>query len=140
MLDLSSLRKAILSLERALGFADKRLADCGNVPDEEIEVIKAGIIQNFEFTYELCWKFMKRWLEMNLTPGIMDGVSRKELFRNALEQKLIADFTSWVRYHELRNTTSHSYNREVAEEIYSITTDFLKDALFLLKALEARND
>ncbi len=140
MLDLSSLRKAVLSLERALSFADKRLADCSNVPDEEIEVIKAGVIQNFEFTYELSWKFMKRWLEMNLMPGIMDGVSRKELFRNALEQKLIADFNSWVRYHELRNTTSHTYNREIADEIYSFTNAFLKDAIFLLKALEVRND
>ncbi|KUO49287.1 MAG: nucleotidyltransferase [Desulfitibacter sp. BRH_c19] len=139
MLDLSSLRKAVLSLERALGFTGERLA-ISNISVEEEEVIKAGVIQNFEFTYELCWKFMKRWLELNLMPGLLDGASRKELFRNALEQKLISDFSSWVRYHELRNTTSHTYNREVADEIYSITNDFLEDATYLLKALEARND
>ncbi|MBS4026155.1 MAG: nucleotidyltransferase substrate binding protein [Clostridia bacterium] len=139
LLDLSSLRKAVLSLERALNFANKRLA-ISNILLDEKEVIQAGVIQNFEFTYELCWKYMKRWLELNLIPGLLDGATRKELFRNALEQKLILDFSSWTRYHELRNITSHTYNREVADEIYSSTNGFLRDAIFLLKALEARND
>lgn len=139
LLDLSSLRKAILSMERAQNFANERLA-INDISLDEKEVIQAGVIQNFEFTYELCWKFMKRWLESNLMPGLLDGATRKELFRNALEQKLISDFSSWVRYHELRNTTSHTYNRDVAEEIYTISKDFLEDAIYLLKSLEVRND
>jgi len=139
LLDLSSLRRAISSMERARNFADERLAH-NNISIDEKEVIQAGVIQNFEFTYELCWKFMKRWIELNLTPGLLDGATRKELFRNALEQKLISDFSIWVRYHEIRNTTSHTYNRDVAEEIYSVSKAFLADAIYLLSALEARND
>ncbi|WP_153725333.1 nucleotidyltransferase substrate binding protein [Heliorestis convoluta] len=139
MLDLSSLRKAVASLERALNFAQVRLAN-NNISLDEKEVIQAGVIQNFEFTYELCWKFMKRWLELNLMPGLLDGATRKELFRHAVEQKLISDFSIWVKYHELRNTTSHTYNREVADEIYGMSKVFLEDALYLLKSLEVRND
>lgn len=139
VLDLSSLKKAIALMERAWEFADERL-NTKDISLAEKEVIQAGVIQNFEFTYELCWKFMKRWLEINLMPGLLDGVTRKELFRNALEQKLILDFFSWVKYHELRNTTSHTYNRDVADSIYSVSKDFLKDAKYLLEALEARND
>lgn len=139
ILELSSLRKAIFSMERALNFAEKRLED-SHISVDEQEVIKAGIIQNFEFTYELCWKYMKRWLEANLMPGLLDGATRKELFRNALENMLISDFFSWVRYHEYRNTTSHTYNSNVADEIYKICRDFYKDARFLLEALEIRND
>ena len=138
-LNLNSLKKAISSMERALNFAEKRLGSA-DVSMDEKEVIQAGVIQNFEFTYELCWKFMKRWLEANLMPGLLDGATRKELFRNALEQKLISDFFSWVKYHELRNTTSHTYNRNVADEIYSMSKDFLKDAIYLLDSLEVRND
>jgi len=82
---------------------DERFA-LNNIATDEKEVIQAGVIQNFELTYELCWKFMKRWLELNLMIGLMDGTIGKELFRNALENKLISDFFSWVRYHELRNT------------------------------------
>jgi nucleotidyltransferase substrate binding protein (TIGR01987 family) len=139
MLDLSSLKKAISSMQRAQNFVDERLAS-GNISPDEHELIKAGIIQNFEFTYELCWKFMKRWLELNISPGLLDGVTRKELFRNALEHKLISDFEAWVRYHELRNISSHTYNEDAADKIYSIAKDFLEHAILFLKALEARND
>jgi hypothetical protein len=51
-LDLSSLKKAVASLDKALKVAaDDRLDD---MPEDQQEVIKAGVIQNFEFTYELC--------------------------------------------------------------------------------------
>lgn len=138
-LDLSSLERGIASLERALHYANVRAHghDCF---EDENEIIKAAVAQNFEFTYELCWKFMKRWLELNLMPGAMDGVSRKELFRNAVEQKLITDFSTWIVYHELRNTASHTYNPEVAEEIFEAAKEFYKDAKALLEAIEARND
>ena len=52
-LELSSLIKAISSLERALRVASEKLAQ-DNVTTDEIETIKAGVIQNFEFTYDLC--------------------------------------------------------------------------------------
>ena len=60
-LDLSSLQKAVNSFERAIKVADIMIK--GDVDTDTEEVIRAGVIQNFEFTYELCWKFMKRWLE-----------------------------------------------------------------------------
>ena len=107
---------------------------------DEVEVIKAGVIQNFEFTYELCWKLMKRWLEMNLSPGLMEGVTRKQLFRYAAENFLIEDFNAWLLYHELRKKTSHTYDQEVANEIFNNAGMFLKDAKKFLKALEVRND
>lgn len=138
MLDLSSLKKAVASLAKAHNFASERLA-CQISPDEK-DVIQAGVIQNFEFTYELCWKFMKRWLEANLIPGLLDGATRKELFRYALEHKLITDFSAWVRYHELRNTTPYTYNKDVADEIYNVSKSFLDDAIYVLQALDVRND
>ncbi|MGF7184897.1 nucleotidyltransferase substrate binding protein (TIGR01987 family) [Desulfitispora alkaliphila] len=83
---------------------------------------------------------MKQWLELNLMPGQLNGATSRELFRNAVEQKLIPDSSSWVRYHELRNSTSHAYNMEVAEEIYLASKSFLEDAVYLLGALEDYNE
>jgi hypothetical protein len=49
-LDLSNLRKAILSLEKALNVASpQKLAA---MEQEQQEVIKAGVIQNFALAYE----------------------------------------------------------------------------------------
>ena len=102
--------------------------------------IKAGVIQHFEFTYELCWKFIKRWLETNVSATAVDGVTRRELFRLGAENRLIDDVEQWMRYHEARNLTSHIYQPEIAEKVYNTAHDFARDAARLLAALEARND
>ena len=137
-LDLSSLQKAVRSLDRALGVAAPGRLE--SMPAEQQEVIKAGVIQNFEFTYELCWKFMKRWLESNISPMIADGVTRRELFRLAAENLLIEDVEQWMIYHDARNQTAHIYDLEIAQEVYETTRGFVRDARKLLQALEARND
>lgn len=139
MLDLSSLQKACASLERGLNYATDRFSS-GLVNSDEAEILKAAVIQNFEFTYELCWKFMKRWVDVNYSESMTAGLSRRQLFRLAIENRLMDDFDRWLRYHELRNLTSHTYDRDVADEIFEAAGDFLKDAVDLLGRLEAKND
>jgi nucleotidyltransferase substrate binding protein (TIGR01987 family) len=102
-------------------------------------VVRAGVIQNFEFTYELCWKYMRRWLETNIGRSSGEGVARRELFRMARENHLIADVDAWMRYHEARNDTSHAYNRAKADEVFEVSKKFLADAQTLMAELERRN-
>ena len=102
--------------------------------------LKAGVIQNFEFTYELSWKFIKRWLETNFTRDDYDGLSRRDLFRHAFEAGLIKDIESWFEYNEKRNLTSHTYNKITAEDVYSCIPNFIEDAKYLLSQLESRNN
>ena len=136
-LELSSLQKAVSALAGVLAKSDDR--DFMSHQDEVTRnAIRAGAIQHFEFTYELCWKFIKRWLETNVTA--VDGVTRRELFRLAAENRLIDNVEQWMRYHEARNLTSHIYQPEIAERVYNIAHDFARDAARLLAALEARND
>jgi nucleotidyltransferase substrate binding protein (TIGR01987 family) len=138
-LELSSLRKAIASLDRAWVFVNHKISN-QVLEQNELEVLKAAVIQNFEFTYELCWKFMKRWLSINSTPDLMVGITRKQLFRYAAENQLIDKFDSWILYHELRNKTSHTYDILVADEIFLSAGEFLQDAKIFLNAIEVRND
>lgn len=105
-----------------------------------METIKAGVIQNFEFTYELCWKFMKRWIEQNIGSEIVDGVTRRELYRVSAENKLIDDISKWMEFHKARNSTSRIYDSDIAEEVYGIAVEFLPYAKEFLKRLEERND
>lgn len=136
-LDLSSLEKGVLSLEAALRVAAS--AKAATFTAEEKKVITAGVIQNFEFTYELCWKFMRRWIEVNIGRHQSEGVPRRELFRLANENHLISDVDTWMGYHQARNDTSHTYDSVKAEEIFKAAARFLADAQKVLEELKQRN-
>ncbi|MBN1655082.1 MAG: nucleotidyltransferase substrate binding protein [Deltaproteobacteria bacterium] len=138
-LDLSSLKKAVVALNEVVAKSDD--ADFMRGLDKVAQnAVKSGVIQHFEFTYELCWKFIKRWLETNVSATSVDGVTRRELFRQAAENRLIDDVEQWIRHHEARNQTSRTYQADIAEAAYEAAHDFARDAVRLLKALEARND
>ena len=137
-LDLSSLRKAIESLEKTLKVAGSSLT--AGLDNDTKDAIRSGAIQNFEFTYELCWKFMRRWLEGNLGTAYVEGVTRRELFRLGAENRLLTDVDQWMEYHDARNETAHTYDEDTAEDVFETTRIFLGDAKKLLQALEVRND
>ena len=138
-LDLTSLEKAITSLIQL----QQRVADEKFMSQQDQVVrfgLQAGLIQNLEFTYELCWKMMKRWLQINTTPDSLDGVTRRELFRRAAENRLIEDVEDWMTYHAARNQTSHHYDSALAGETLGVISDFARAAQRLLDNLKARND
>jgi nucleotidyltransferase substrate binding protein (TIGR01987 family) len=138
-LELGSLKKAVAALSAVLTKSND--AEFMRALDDVARnAIKSGAIQHFEFTYELCWKFIKRWLEVNISPTSADGVARRELFRLAAENRLIEDVDQWMGYHDARNQTSHTYEPEIAERVYAAAHDFARDAQRLLEALQTRND
>lgn len=136
-LDLTSLGIATASLERSITAAKTFDA---TIPPELKDTIRSGIIQNFEVTYELSWKMMKRWLETNISSESVDGVTRRELFRQAAENRLIDDVDLWMSFHAARNETSHTYDHETAEEVSETAERFVGAAQSLLASLRARND
>ena len=133
-LEFSSLQKAIHMLNRSLKVLDM---DVMFQSEDIAETIRAGVIQHFEVTYELCWKFIQRWLKEN-QPSIEAEYprTRKELFRLAAEKNLIADPVAWFRYGEARNLTSHTYDQDEALKITDIAGVFVKDAEYLLARLK----
>lgn len=137
-LDLSSLISAISSLEDSIDsynvFSSK-----SDIAAKHINTIKAGVIQNFEVAYEQSWKFMKRWIEENVNPELVDGVTRNELFRVSAENKLIADVEEWMEFHKSRNLTSHTYDGENAEKAFQASMTFLAVSKDFLSRIEARN-
>jgi nucleotidyltransferase substrate binding protein (TIGR01987 family) len=138
-LDLSSLEGAVNSLETAVSTSlDRELM--GRLDEETRDVVRAGVIQNFEFTFELCWKFIQRWIRINKTPEDAEPRTRKDLFRMAARYGLIEDPRPWFGYADARNITSHTYNKKKAETVYRVAVRFVKDARFLLEQLRQTND
>jgi len=138
-LELTPLRKAVKCMDDSIKIVHNSEI-IKKLDLATIKLLRAGVIQNFEVTFELCWKFMKKYLKINLGSEYVDGIHRKELFRLAAEHHLINDVEQWFDYNKARNLTSHIYKEEYAEDVFREAEKFLADAKFLLDALEARND
>ena len=71
-------------------------------------------IQRFEFCFELAWKLMKAVLEYE---GI-EANSPRSCIREGWKQGLISNAEAWLEMMEKRNLSSHTYDENVAREIY----------------------
>ena len=119
-INLSSLKKAVNSLQVA-------------IEQPKNEFTRDASIQRFKYSYEFCWKTLRRYLEAN--SGIKE-YNVKNIFREAAKQNLIENVNHWFVYHEAWNLASHTYNAETAEEAYQAAIKFLNDALKLIKTLD----
>ncbi len=84
------------------------------------EVTRDASIQRFEFTYELVWKTLKRILSVK---GITANNPR-DVFREGAKQNILTNVEAWFKFIEYRNQTTHTYNEEIANEIYSVLPKF----------------
>jgi nucleotidyltransferase substrate binding protein (TIGR01987 family) len=138
-LDLSALRKAITSLAEALDIVQAE-AWFTNQPKAVQNTLLAGVIQNFEFVFELSVKMIKRRLEADaFTPEEVDESNFRDVLRAAGEKGLVKDVEAWFSYRKLRGTTSHTYDQDKARQVYDGIPRFLQDAQQVLAALESRN-
>ncbi|GHT27258.1 nucleotidyltransferase [Planctomycetales bacterium] len=132
--DLTILRDATASLERSVNVIRRKQKET-NVPLDEMETLKSGVIQAFEYTYELCWKLIQKYLAYNISKDAVLGLSRKELFRLAAEKRLIDNLEEWMEFHKARNSTSHEYSGKIAETVLQKAMSFFPFAKHLLEAL-----
>ncbi len=93
---------------------------------------KEGIIQRFEYTFELAWKVLKDKMEYD---GVLvDKISPKGVVRQAYNSKYIQDAEIWLKMIGDRNLMSHTYDFSKFEVvIQSIEDDYLPllDAWYL---------
>lgn len=93
---------------------------------------KDGVIQRFEFTYELSWKTLKRVLVFK---GIQVNNPR-DIFRESAKQGLISDPLVWFEFIRKRNLMSHVYSQVVAQEIFTSLPLFEQEVSQLIHILE----
>lgn len=139
-LELSNLEKSIQVLSDSYERSEDKLL-MSTLDEVTQDVIRSGVIQNFEIVYELSWKYIQRWVKINVSHE--DSTSprtRKELFRTAFKFNLINDPPSWFDYSDARNSTSHTYSRSKADEVYIQAGLIINDATFLLNNLKKYND
>lgn len=119
----NDLKKALAQFQMAL-----------DMPAEN-DVIKAGCIQYFEFSFELAWKTIKRIAEEE---GLADCNSPKAALKAAFSNGWIETEEVWLDMLSSRNKMSHTYNAEDAIDIFDklpAYADALKQLVEKLKPL-----
>jgi len=106
----SNYKKALQQLGDAVALSENR---------ELSDLEKQGMIQAFEFTHELAWTTLKDFLEYK---GQKDIYGSKDASRKAFSLGIVEDGEGWMDMIQSRNKTSHTYNRETAEEIVTAVT------------------
>lgn len=103
--------------------------------NNKTEQEQAGIIQAFEFCYELSWKIMKKFL-------YKDGItvnSPRTAFREAWINGYIKNAQQWFEFLDARNMTVHTYNEVILKELMGIIPKFKVELGELLEFLEKKD-
>ena len=70
--------------------------------------MQEGIIQRFEYTFELAWKTLKDKMESD---GLsLERLSPKYIFKGAYKSKYIDNIELWIEMTNDRNLMSHTYD------------------------------
>lgn len=106
--------KRILNKYKNCKKALERLTELENETSIKSDVLRDALIQRFEFTFELIWKFLKVYLE---DQGIQEINSPKSVLKAAYAEELIIDENTWLEMLKDRNLTSHIYDEKTAIQI-----------------------
>jgi nucleotidyltransferase substrate binding protein (TIGR01987 family) len=131
-LDFSSLRNALARL--AEGY-QRYQTDVSDIQ------IRDGLIQRYEFTYEISHKMLKRHLEMTAAnPEAFDALPFADLIRTGNEQSLLkSDWSAWKIFREMRAKTSHTYDEHIAQTVVQVIPAFIEEIEFLVRQLDQRS-
>mgnify|MGYP001033238632 CR=1 FL=1 len=102
---LKNFDKALIELSNAIDITSTR---------ELSRLEKQGLIQAFEYNYELAWNCIKDFYK---SQGETEIQGSRDAFRMAFNRDLITEGNLWMEMIQSRIKTSHTYNQETAEHI-----------------------
>ncbi len=97
--------KAFSQLQEAVEISQKRSLS---------KLEEQGLIQAFEYTYELAWNTLKDYFE---SQGEINIHGSKDAIKLAFRRGLIENGDTWMNMVEDRTMTTHTYNDETAKKI-----------------------
>ena len=105
--------------------------------DQFSQLEQEGVIQRFEYTFELAWKTLKDYLE---NVGItLDQIHPRAVIKAAFAAKLLEDGEAWMDMLAARNLMSHTYDCAKFQEVVAALKDRylakLEEMYLLLKKL-----
>lgn len=99
------------------------------------ELESQGYIQAFEFTHELAWNVIKDYFDYQGRPGI---IGSRDAAREAFNNGLLVDGDAWMEMIKSLNLTSHTYNKEISDDIiHKISNLYVPEFLLFQKRFQA---
>lgn len=138
----SNYNKALSKLDESVKYIQQNfLNEDDELDTEELgyvvdELIKQGIIHRFENTHELAWNVMKGYafFQGNSTVG-----GSRDATREAFKLQIIDNVSIWMDMISSKNKTSHTYNEEIANEIFDkIVNEYFPLFLNFRNAMEQK--
>ena len=117
--EITLLRRALKTLQEAVRM-------------KQVQIVRDGTVQRFEYVFELSWKAMKLAAEYKGT----SSNSPRDAIRVAFKLGWIKKPQEWFDALEARNMTSHTYNRRTARRVYQVAKKFSPLVVELLRSLQ----
>lgn len=96
-----------------------------------------GVIQRFEFTFELLWKTLREHLSF-LGKNVNNP---RDTLKEAFRQQIITEETAFLAMLEDRNISTHAYDFETTRRIFGhIQSEYIQVMQTLLVELKKRNE
>ena len=112
---LKKLSDAVLYIKNEIDEKEIEIQNDKDSKDVLNEIVKEGLIQRFEYTFELAWNVMKDYA---LYQGNSELTGSRDAIRYAFSTNLINDGDMWMDMMKSRIMTSHTYNEETTNDIY----------------------
>ncbi|MGR3319766.1 MAG: HI0074 family nucleotidyltransferase substrate-binding subunit [Candidatus Anammoxibacter sp.] len=131
-----------LRVEDGLSNFSKAVGRFANVVDRKEEFYDQGygdiyldlVVKRFEFTYEMSWKVIKRYLDFL---GF-ECNNPRSCFKEAFAQGIIEGEEIWLDMIEKRNLCIHIYDEDEIKEILDVINDYKIAFEKLKKNIETR--
>ena len=121
----ANLRKAYGQLQRGLALAHPN------------EIEQQGIIQSFEFTFELAWKTLQDYMEARGGSAVFP----RDVIKQAFQADLIENGACWLDMLSKRKLLAHTYDESLAQTADDLIRDqYSAELAKLMNWLESQTD
>ncbi|MEA3331227.1 MAG: HI0074 family nucleotidyltransferase substrate-binding subunit [Campylobacterota bacterium] len=134
-IDTTYLKRCVLALDKAYHTLEKY-----SVEDIEYDIYRSATIKEFEIILEQSGKLLKKAFKPYFhTPKAADSLYFKDIFREAGLHGLLSveEVERWLKYRDNRNSTSHDYGADLANETLVLMEQFIVDATKLSEVIES---
>jgi len=112
---LKRLSDAVLYIKNEIDVKEIEIQSDKDFKDVLNEIVKEGLIQRFEYIFDLSWNVMKDYA---LYQGNSELTGSRDAIRYAFSTNLIKNSDMWMDMMKSRIMTYHTYNEEAINEIY----------------------